>query len=231
MNRSLNALLTLAQAVLFLSGVCHGGYVVQDGNFESSGDVTSTSIANAGWFEQNNIGDSNAEFILAESASNVPAGGDGDATTSGDVYAVFGTVVNTAGKTGRIYQNIGTYAGETGLQIQFTVIDLTNRDFADLTVELWHGGTPGSASDGVTLASLGATLASATTITASEVTTSGAKVITVNLNFTGAVAGEAIWLAFAKLTPGSNSVAAFDDVSVAPLTPPATGTAIFLLFD
>ena len=185
---------------------------ILDGDFQASS--AGSSVSDSGWWEQNNISDDFAEFIKAESDGNSPD--DGDANTTNDVFAAFGTVVNTTGETGRLYQNIGMYSGETSIQIGFTAIDLTNQTFAPLTVEIWYGGTAANAADGATLdTTIGATLADSVTYAAADITNNGAKNLVATLNFTGATNGDAIWLSFGKLTPGS-TVAAFDDVLIVP---------------
>lgn len=197
----------------------HAAFLVSDGDFELGGDETNAKagFGNSPWQEERTVTEDGAEFIKGEEDSNSPD--DGDALTSGDVFAAFGTVVNDTGETARLYQNIGTYAGETTLPVQFTAIDLTNQTFAPLTLELWVGGTAASADDGVTLGSgVGATLDDSLEITASDITVDSATVLQRTLTFgTNATPsnGDEVWLAFAKLTPAS-TVAAFDDVSVIP---------------
>ncbi len=190
----------------------HAAFTIQDGDFQAS--TAGSSVANSGWWEQNNISDDFAEFIKAESDGNSPD--DGDANTTNDVFAAFGTVVNDIGETGRLYQNIGMYSGETTIQIGFTAIDLTNQTFAPLTVELWYGGNAANAADGATLdGDIGATLADSVTYTSADITNNGAKNLVATLGFTGSSNGDAIWLSFGKLTPGS-TVAAFDDILIVP---------------
>ena len=92
----------LCCACALATGASQAALTIQDGDFQAS--TAGSSVANSGWWEQNNIGDDFAEFIKAESDGNSPKYS-GSASTN--VFAAFGTVVNTSGETGRLYQNIG----------------------------------------------------------------------------------------------------------------------------
>ena len=210
-NQNIRKVSALCCACALATGTSQAALTIQDGDFQAS--PAGSFVANSGWWEQNNISDNNAEFIKAESDSNSPQYS-GSPTTN--VFAAFGTVINTSPKTGRLYQNIGMYSGETSIQIGFTAIDLTNQAFAPLTVEIWYGGTAANAADGATLdTTIGASLASAVTYTSTDITNNAATNLVATLNFTGATSGDAIWLSFGKLTAGT-TVAGFDNVSIVP---------------
>ncbi len=212
-----------AVATLSLATSAQAAFMVTDGDFEASGDSTTFNVvdpvAGVGWAEENGSSNSNSsEFVISEDDSNTPD--DGDALTSGDLFGVFGR-----GLEGRLYQSVGTYAGEVSVTVDFLAIDLTNQTFVPLTVGIWTGS--GAPADGTLLSSL-ATLNDSEVIPAGTVDNANpveAQSVTLEFDSNIATLGDTVYLSFSKTNTG---VSAFDDVTIQAIPEPASAALVIL---
>ena len=190
------------------------GTPVDNASFEDP--VTATSDTNVtDWFEEAvNEGTFLGGYVAQENQNGFPI------TPAGDQWL---QLISDTSTPGVVYQQIGTWDPN----VTYTVSTLVgNRNLltdSDYQMELWAGGTVGSAANGTSLAGLGATPVATTgpiAIVGNGLTETRAFDLATG---SGHTVGNPLWLRLAQTGAlATNSVVLFDDVSVTlnPSPPP-----------
>ncbi|MDE0860206.1 MAG: PEP-CTERM sorting domain-containing protein [Akkermansiaceae bacterium] len=213
--------LAAAMGLLALASSASAATIL-NGGFESEDVITGNFNTNVtDWFEEAEGGSLGgfAVDLSAEASSPTPVD---------DQWLELISDTNAAGV---VYQQIDTWTANQTITISMLVGNrgiLTDSDYA---VELWAGGSAGSAANGTSLSALGAT----------QVDTSGTVAIVGNglsetksfdLN-TGPTGSGPLWFRLTQVAQGGgsfggNDVVLFDDVTATTIPEPGTGTLALL---
>jgi hypothetical protein len=121
--------------------------------------------------------------------------------------------------SGYVYQQIGTYDGDTAYNISLALGKKPFRSWIGVRVALWVGGSAENAADNVDLASIGATMTDSVTLTEgldllpsdAMATALGQALLSIGSSFT---VGDPIWL---EIKGAGGSQQFFDNVSFGPI--------------
>jgi hypothetical protein len=216
--------LAAAMGTLALASSASAALSITNGGFEDTtvaDGASDTSVTS--WFEEAE-GASLGAFVFNPSATIEP-------NTPSPVGNNWLELISDSGVGGVVYQQIDNFVANQTITISMLV---GNRNRSpnpqlgdtDYAVELWAGGTVGSAATGTSLTALGATM----------IDTSGTVVIVGNgqsetksfdldtgSSFTGS---DAVWLRITQVAQsggiGANNVVLFDDITATSVPEPST---------
>ena len=215
--------LAAAMGTLALASSASAALSITNGGFEDTtvaDDASDTSVTS--WFEEAE-GASLGAFVFNPSATIEP-------NTPSPVGNNWLELISDPGVGGVVYQQIDNFVANQTITISMLV---GNRNRSpnpqlgdtDYAVELWAGGTVGSAATGTSLTALGATMidtSGTVAIVGNGLSETKSFDLDTGIGFTGS---DAVWLRItqvAKPTFGANNVVLFDEITATSVPEPST---------